>query len=109
MQQQISKEASVMTDGYKAYSKLSSIVKRHKVVIVKDKTKVDKVFPWVHKAISNAKRLLLGIHHSVKGSYLQNYLDEYCYKFNRRYFGEKQFDRLLVAAVSSTWYHNRYN
>ncbi|MDR1984994.1 MAG: IS1595 family transposase, partial [Prevotellaceae bacterium] len=25
---------------------------------------------------------------------------EFCYKFNRRYFGEKQFDRLLIAAVS---------
>ena len=23
-----------------------------------------------------------------------------CYKFNRRYFGENQFDRLLIAAVS---------
>ncbi|MDD2995411.1 MAG: IS1595 family transposase, partial [Paludibacter sp.] len=25
-----------------------------------------------------------------------------CYKFNRRYFGEKLFDRLLIAAVSYT-------
>ncbi|MDD3725050.1 MAG: IS1595 family transposase, partial [Bacteroidales bacterium] len=25
-----------------------------------------------------------------------------CYKFNRRYFGEKQFDRLLVAALTYT-------
>ncbi|MDR2684373.1 MAG: IS1595 family transposase, partial [Prevotellaceae bacterium] len=27
-------------------------------------------------------------------------LNEFCYKFNRRYFGEMQFDRLLVASVA---------
>ncbi|MDR1455500.1 MAG: IS1595 family transposase, partial [Tannerella sp.] len=32
--------------------------------------------------------------------YLQYYLNEFCYKFNRRYFGEHIFDRILVAAVS---------
>ncbi|MGI6048731.1 MAG: IS1595 family transposase, partial [Petrimonas sp.] len=30
----------------------------------------------------------------------QYYLNQFCYKFNRRYFGENQFDRLLIAAVS---------
>jgi len=104
----ISKQAGVLTDGYKSYSKLSEIVREHKVVVVKDKKELDKVFPWVHKTISNAKRLLLGIHHSIKRDYMQNYLDEYCYKFNRRYFGEKQFDRLLIACATTTWYNNSY-
>ncbi|MDR1091964.1 MAG: IS1595 family transposase, partial [Prevotella sp.] len=27
-------------------------------------------------------------------------LNEFCYKFNRRYFAENLFDRLLIAAVS---------
>lgn len=97
-----------MTDGFKSYSKLHKVVHQHKIVVVKDKKQVNKVFPWVHKTISNAKRLLLGIHHSVKSIYIQNYLDEYCYKFNRRYFGEKIFDRLLIASVSSPWYGNVY-
>ena len=105
---QVSPETTVITDGYKGYSKLNKIVSEHKVVIVKDKIQVDKVFPWVHKAISNAKRLLLGIHHGINSKYMQNYLDEYCYKFNRRYFGEKLFDRLLIASVSAPWYKNVY-
>ena len=100
--------ATVMTDGFKGYSKLSELVHQHKIVIVKDKTQIDKVFPWVHKAISNAKRLFLGIHHSIKSVYMQNYLDEYCYKFNRRFLGEKIFDHLLIASVSTTWYNNVY-
>jgi hypothetical protein len=28
---------------------------------------------------------------------LQNYLDEFVYKINRRYFGKKLFDRVVVA------------
>jgi hypothetical protein len=61
---------------------------------------IAKVLPWVHIAISNAKRQLLGVYYKVKPEYLQYYLNQFCYKFNRRYFGEKQFDRLLIAAVS---------
>ncbi len=38
--------------------------------------------------------------HDIKPQFLQNYLDEFCYKFNRRYHGEALFNRLLVAAVS---------
>ena len=58
---------------------------------------------WVHIAISNAKRTLLGIYHKIKGKYLQLYLDEFCYKLNRRYFGRKLFDRLTIAVAQCNW------
>ena len=35
---------------------------------------------------------------------MQNYLSEFCYKFNRRYFGEALFDRLVVTALEKPWY-----
>ena len=75
-------------------------------VIPKDH--VGKVLPWIHIAISNTKRSLLDIFHDVKPQYLQNYLSEFCYKFNRRYFGNALFDRLAIASAS---YKNgfRYN
>lgn len=56
---------------------------------------------WVHIAISNAKRNLLGVYHKVKGKYLQLYLDEFCYKLNRRYFGERLFDRMVIAVANN--------
>ncbi len=98
VKKQIDSESVIKTDGYRGYSRLNQIVKRHDVSIVSGKTQeeLDAAFPWIHKTISNFKRLLLGVHHSVSGIYLQNYLDEYCYKFNRRYFGEKLFDRLMI-------------
>lgn len=56
--------------------------------------------PWVHIAISNAKWLLVDVHHRLKTEYLQYYLNEFCYKFNKRYFGEKLFDRIVAVAIS---------
>ncbi|MEI6859781.1 MAG: transposase, partial [Shewanella sp.] len=45
---------------------------------------VDEWLPWVHIAIGNLKAFLLGTFHGVSGKYLQEYLDEFCYRFNRR-------------------------
>ena len=36
----------------------------------------------------------------ISKKYFQDYVDEFCYKVNRRYFGESLFDRLLIACVS---------
>ncbi len=89
----------VKTDNYRSYNNLKNLVWSHKAETVKPK-EASKVLPWVHTMISNAKRNLLGIHHMISKKYFQDYVDEFCYKVNRRYFGEKLFDRLLVACVS---------
>ena len=49
---------------------------------------------------STALKKILGLHHQVNDQYMQNYLNEFCYKFNRRFFGEKLFDRLLISSLS---------
>ena len=101
----VDKSASVLTDGYKGCVKLKDVIAKHDIVVEPDKTKSAKVFPCVNRTISNAKKTLLGIHHNcVNQQYVQNYLDEFCYKFNRRYFGDKLSERLLIAALGNTWY-----
>jgi hypothetical protein len=55
--------------------------------------------PWVHLAIALAKRFLLGTYHGVSKKYLQRYLDEFCYRFNRRAAGNAIFNRLLRACI----------
>ena len=100
----VSPNAVVMTDGKTSYRVLDNIAKKHKAVIVKDKTEVSKIFPWVHIAISNVKKKILGLHHSVKDTYMQNYLNEFCYKFNRRNHGKKLFHSFLNVATSFSWY-----
>jgi len=99
----IAPSATVETDGYRAYSNLKSYV-NHKVIEIKYKEDAAKLFPWVHVAISNAKRLLLDVWHRIDEKYLQNYLNEYCYRFNRRFIRADVFDRLLAVSVKYTSY-----
>ncbi len=95
----INQEAHVITDNHKSYKQLRNVVKAHTAIQCLDKSLSSQMLPWVHIAISNAKRWLLGIHHSVNHDFLQNYLDEFCFKFNRRYFGVQLLDRLIIAVV----------
>ena len=56
----------------------------------------------VHTTISNAKRLLLDVHHRIDDDFLQNYLNEFVYKLNRKYFKDL-FPRLLKISVKYRW------
>lgn len=44
----VDKEATVVTDGKTSYRTLKDIGKLHIEIVVEDKTKVSKTFPWVH-------------------------------------------------------------
>jgi len=43
-----------------------------------------RVAPWSHIVLANFKRWLLDIFHGVSPAHLQAYLDEFCYRLNRR-------------------------
>ena len=95
----IAGKAIIDSDNSTSYSKLKDIGIEHKPKIIPN-DKVNEMLPWVHIAISNAKRLLMDIYNDVEPQYLQSYLNEFCYKYNRQYLGDKLFDRLLIACVS---------
>jgi hypothetical protein len=97
-------QATAKTDKWRGFNNLKDIIHRHRPIIVPP-NEAPKKLPWVHTMISNAKRNILGINHNnIKDGYLQNYLNEFCYKTNRRYFGDKLFDRLMIASVCDTSY-----
>jgi transposase-like protein/DNA-directed RNA polymerase subunit RPC12/RpoP len=98
VEKNVSAESVIDSDHSTSYVKLEDVVKEHHPQVI-PKTEAGKVLPWVHIAISNAKRQLLDVYHRIDAVYLQSYLNEFCYKFNRRYFGERLFDRLMIAAV----------
>lgn len=103
-------DATVVSDGTKShinFSKMFSEYAGRKI----DPEEIGKVLPWVHIAISNSKSLIKNIYHGIKPEFLQEYLNEFCYKFNRRYFGDKLFDRLMIASVACTsdFEHRIYN
>jgi len=98
VEKNVSAESVIDSDHSTSYVKLEDVVKEHHPQVI-PKTEVGKVLPWVHMAISNAKRQMLDVYYRIDAVYLQSYLNEFCYKFNRRYFGERLFDRLMIAAV----------
>ena len=56
---------------------------------------------WVHTLISNAKSFLLGTYHGLGKKHLQSYFDEFAFRFNRRFWPEQLFPRLVCAVVAS--------
>lgn len=90
----------IRTDGSNSYNDLHKKYDHRPSVV--PKKEASKALPWVHTVISNAKRLLLNTYHRIDDDFLQSYLNEYCYKLNRRYF-DNIFDRLLIASVSYRW------
>lgn len=99
----IQEKSIVFSDQSKSYVNIEDYVEIHVSEKSSRSTTVD-MLHWVHLAICNAKRMLSGIYHKVKGKYLQAYLDEFCYKLNRRNWGDKLFDRLIIAVCQNNWY-----
>lgn len=98
--QHVEKGTTIKSDGSTSYSELKANFDHQAKVI--PKKEAAKTLPWVHNAISNAKRMLLDVHHRIDNDFLQNYLNAFVFKLNRRYFSN-MFDRVLIAAVNHRW------
>ena len=106
----VEKESTVTMGNLRGHNGVEKAVENTKKQTVLGK-EAPKVLPWVHIAISNAKALFQDFFHGMKNAFLQLYLNEFCYKFNRMYFGDKIFDRLMIAAVAykPDFEHKIYN
>lgn len=93
----IEKHTTIHSDGYRSYiSALSEYDHRPK--------KYDPnsgLLHWIHIAISNAKAFILGTYHGLPGKNLDSYLEEFCYRFNRRNSHTNVFDCLSLAVATS--------
>jgi transposase-like protein len=92
--------STVRTDGLQAYRRLKGYV--HDRQIQRRQSPDEHLLPRVHRVISLLKRWLLGTHQGAVGhDYLDYYLDEFTFRFNRRTSGSrgKLFYRLAQQAV----------
>jgi len=95
----IGEKTIVFTDKSTSYVDIADYVELH-ISERSTQESTKETLKWVHIYISNAKRNPLGNYHKIKGKYLQLYLNEFTYKLNRRYFGDRLFDRVVIAGIT---------
>jgi transposase-like protein len=89
----------IVTDGWAAYNAVRKLGHEHAPEVSPG---ANPALKWVHILAGNSKAFLLGTFHGIGKKHLQSYLDEFCYRFNRRRWEEQLFDRLILACASST-------
>jgi len=92
--------STVRTDGWIGYGGLRALGYAHEPVVVEgDPELLDSHLPMVHLVFSNLKTWLLGTHHGVSPQHLQAYLDEFVFRFNRRFYPMTAFNSALGLAA----------
>ncbi len=89
----------LLTDGWKSYEHLKGLY-RHIPILQKDPEKAGEVLPKVHIVITNVKTWLRGtLNRYPNEKYFSRYLDEFEFRFNRRWDLFNIFDKLLTRCV----------
>lgn len=98
-------KSKVNTDGHSGYSNL------YRLGYIHDGTPKSEL-PTLHRVITNIKTWLQGTHKgAVSRKHLQYYLDEYTFRFNRRFYPWAAFNRSLglSAQIHVTTYSDIYS
>lgn len=80
LEEKIKADAKIVTDEYPTYDKLKEKFKNAKQV----KSMKGANFLEMHQQIMNIKSAIRGIHHKCSDKHLQSYLNQYCFRTNRR-------------------------
>jgi transposase-like protein len=95
--------AHIITDDWSGYATLAKRGFLHTAVAERGDPQVAETFlPIIHLVFSNLKTWLRGIHHGVSPQHLQAYLDEFTFRFNRRFYPFNAFRSLLGIAGDVT-------
>jgi len=97
----IDKGSEIHTDGLNIYAALTE--KGYQLTQKKYDPESDpEHLRWTHIIISNVKAFIAGTFHGLDAIHLQRYLDEFCYRFDRRWFQSGVFPRLVTACAKSS-------
>jgi transposase-like protein len=78
---------SLVTDDWSSYASLAKRGYQHMAVAERgDPQMAEQDLPIIHLVFANLKTWLNGIHHGVSHQHLQAYLNEFTFRFNRRFY-----------------------
>ena len=98
-QRKVASGSRINSDAYRSYNALAAEYEHtpKKFDLIEDPHHLK----WLHVIVSNAKAFIQGTFHGLDQKHIQRYLDEFCYRFNRRNFEGQGFFRLLNSCVAS--------
>ena len=93
----------VTTDDWGGYDRLAEECGVYHTQIAErgDPAMAEQHLPLIHLVFSNLKTWVLGTHHSVSDQHMQAYLNEYIFRFNRRFYPFNGFRSLLGLAMQN--------
>lgn len=109
----VAKGSLIRTDGLPSYNDLTRLGYQHDALSLGgDPEKAEAHLPMIHLVFSNLKTWILGTHHGrIEPQHLQAYLNEYMFRFNRRFYPMTAFNSILGVAcrVAAPTYAQLYS
>jgi transposase-like protein len=93
----------IVTDDWSGYADLGKRGYDHRAIAECGDPEISEEFlPISHPVFANLKTWLAGTHHGVSARHLQAYLNEFTFRFNRRFYPFNAFRSLLGLAGSAS-------
>lgn len=91
--------AIVSDDGTEFTNLLALGYAHHPIPMRGERAKMDSCLPMISRVTANLKTWIDGTFHGVGKHHLQAYLDEYMFRFNRRFYRSVSFQKLLGLGI----------
>ena len=95
----VKRGTTLLTDGHASYPGLTGY--RHDPRVVGKKMAGHVVLPWIHRVFSLLKRWSLGTYHGLRRKHVDTYLNEFVFRYNRRFYRHVSFETLLGFAAGN--------
>ena len=90
--------ATLLTDGHAAYPGLSDDYRHDPRVVGAMAANI--VLPWSHRAFALVQRWALGTYHGLRRKHVDTYLNEFVFRYNRRFYRHVSFEIMLGLAAN---------
>src|SRR3974377_1766448 len=90
--------ATLITDGHASYPGLAGDYRHDPRVVGVMAANI--VLPSTHRACALMKRWALGTYHGLRRKHVDTYLDEFVFRYNRRFYRHVSFETMLGLAAN---------